>query len=879
MKTDEIREKFLKFFEGKGHKRLPSSSLVPIDDPSLLFTNAGMVQFKKVFLGEIDFPYKRVTTVQKCVRAGGKHNDFERVGRTSRHHTFFEMLGNFSFGDYFKKSAIEFAWELIVHHYGLTPDVLWVSIYKKDEEAFKIWKEDIGVREERILKLGEEDNFWAMGETGPCGPCTEIIVDRGESVGCGKPTCGPTCDCDRYLEIWNLVFMEFNRNSSGRLEPLPKKCVDTGMGLERIASVLQGVIGNYEIDIMREIVKSVEELSGRTYGESEKTDVAMRVIVDHSRASAFLIADGILPSNEGRGYVLRKMLRRAVRFGRVLEIKEPFISSVAEEVIRVMGDVYPELIESRDVIRDSIRAEEERFRDTLERGLKIFYQEMENLKTKEFPPEVAFTLYDTFGFPVEVTVELLQEYGKTLDLNRFNELLEGQRTMGKESRKEERVDFYLKLKEEGKKSLFTGYSSLKEESEVIFISLNGIEKSHLDEEEVGEVIINPTPFYGEAGGQMGDRGHLLWENGKAEVEDAKKPMIDLIYLKVKVKKGILKKGQKVIAVVDEKRRKSTAIHHTLTHLLHAGLRSILGKYVRQMGSLVSPERLRFDFSHPKPISEEEIEKIEILVNSWIREGHPVIIEEKDYNDAIREGAIALFEEKYGNRVRVVKIEGISMELCGGTHLKNTSSAQLFKILSQSSVQAGVRRIEGFGGENALIYFQSIEKFIKKIQGELRCSQEEIPLRVEELTKRLKELEKENRILRQKLLSGEEKKLLTRKEINGIELLTGIIDGASREELGAIVDKERKENKRVILLGTRSEGKGIIVCGVSRDIDKKISALEIVREIGERFGGGGGGRRDFAQGGIQKAELLEEAISSLPEIVRGFGNRGERERIP
>jgi len=869
MRTDEIREKFLKFFEEKGHKRLPSASLVPIDDPTLLFTNAGMVQFKKVFLGEIDFPYKRVTTVQKCVRAGGKHNDFEKVGKTARHHTFFEMLGNFSFGDYFKESAIEFAWELITRHFGLSAEGLWVSVYKDDDEAFRIWKEVIGIKEERILKLGEEDNFWAMGETGPCGPCTEIIVDRGESAGCGKSTCGPTCDCDRYLEIWNLVFMEFNRTSSGALQPLPRKCVDTGMGLERIASVLQGVKSNYEIDILREIIRKVEEISGRRYGENEKTDTAMRVIVDHSRASAFLIADGILPSNEGRGYVLRKMLRRAVRFGRVLEIKEPFIWRVADEVIKVMKNVYPELVEAKDVIRDSIRAEEERFRDTLERGLKIFYQEMENLKDDEFPAEIAFNLYDTFGFPVEVTVELLEEQGKSLDLNKFNELLEKQRRIGKESRQEEKTDFYLKLKESGIKTSFTGYSSLREEAVVVFISADGVEKEFLKEKEEGEVIINPAPFYGEAGGQVGDRGLLLWKEGEAEVEDAKKPVIDLIYLKVKVKKGILKKGEKVIAIVDEKRRKSTAIHHTLTHLLHAALRSVLGKHVRQMGSLVSPERLRFDFSHPKPLSEEEIEKVENLVNTWVREGYPVNVEEKDYNEAVKEGAIALFEEKYGSRVRVVKIDGISMELCGGTHLKNTAEAQLFKILSQSSVQAGVRRVEAVGGEEALLYIQSAEKILKKLQRDFHCSLDEVPSKVEELLRTIKELEKENRSLRQKILFGDEKKLLERKEVNGMQIVSGIIEGVSKEELGAIVDREKRNSKTVIVLGTGSEGKGIIVCGVSNDIKEKISAVEILKEIGKRFGGGGGGRSDFAQGGIQKAELLKEVISHLPEIIKKF----------
>jgi alanyl-tRNA synthetase len=869
MRTDEIREKFLKFFEERGHRRLPSSSLVPIDDPTLLFTNAGMVQFKKVFLGEIDFPYKRVTTVQKCVRAGGKHNDFEKVGKTARHHTFFEMLGNFSFGDYFKQSAIEFAWELITREFGLSPNVLWVSVYKDDEEAFRIWRDVIGIKEERILKLGEEDNFWAMGETGPCGPCTEIIVDRGESAGCGRPTCGPTCDCDRYLEIWNLVFMEFNRTPSGTLEPLPKKCVDTGMGLERIASVLQGVSSNYEIDILREILKKVEEISGRKYGESEKIDTAMRVIVDHSRASAFLIADGILPSNEGRGYVLRKMLRRAVRYGRVLEIKEPFIWKVADEVIKVMKNVYPELLETKNVIKDSIRAEEERFRETLERGLKIFYHEMENLKGDEFPAEIAFNLYDTFGFPLEVTVELLEEHGKFLNLNRFNELLEKQRRAGKESWHEERTDFYLKLKEGGIKTRFTGYSSLKEEAVVLFISVEGIEREFLKEEEEGEIIINPSPFYGEAGGQVGDRGIIVWEGGEAEVVDAKKPVIDLIYLKVRVKKGILKKGEKVIALVDERRRKSTAIHHTLTHLLHAALRNILGKHVRQMGSLVSPERLRFDFSHPGPLSEEEIEKVENLVNTWVREGYQVDVEEKDYNEAVKEGAIALFEEKYGSRVRVIKINGISMELCGGTHLKNTAEAQFFKIISQSSVQAGVRRVEALGGEAALSYIQSTEKILKRLQRDLHCSLDEIPSKVDELLRTIKELEKENRSLRQKLLFGDEKRLLERKEVNGIQIVSGIIEGVSKEELGAIVDREKRNSKTVILVGTSSEGKGIIVCGISEDIKEKISAVEILREIGRRFGGGGGGRSDFAQGGIQKAEFLKDAISSLTDIIKKF----------
>lgn len=867
MKTDEIREKFLKFFESKGHKRYPGSSLIPVDDPTLLFTNAGMVQFKKVFLGEIDFPYRRVTTVQKCVRAGGKHNDFERVGKTLRHHTFFEMLGNFSFGDYFKREAIEYAWELITIHYSLPPEKLWVSVYMEDDEAFKIWRDVIGIKESRILKLGEEDNFWAMGDTGPCGPCTEIIIDRGEKTGCGKPTCGPTCDCDRFLELWNLVFMEFNRTPDGKLEPLPRKCVDTGMGLERIASVLQGVNGNYEIDIMREILKRVEEISGKEYGKDERFDMAMRVIVDHARAGAFLIADGILPSNEGRGYVLRKMLRRAVRYGRVLGIKGPFTGDVAEEVIRVMGRAYPELIEYSTTIKEAIASEEERFEETFERGLKIFYQELEKIKEKDFPSEVAFKLYDTYGFPLEVTMDLVQEHGKTLDVEAFHKLLEMQREAGREAMKGEREGFYLKLKEEGKKNTFTGYSSLKEISHVIYLSAQGEEREYMKEGEEGEVIIDPTPFYGEAGGQVGDRGLLLWEEGEATVEDAKKPVLDLIYLRVKVKRGTLRSGMNVQAIVDEKRRKKTAIHHTLTHLLHAGLREVLGKHVRQMGSYVSPEKLRFDFSHPKPLSGEEIERVELLVNQWIEEGHPVIIEEKDYESALKEGAIALFEEKYGARVRMVKIDEISKELCGGTHLKNTSEARIFKVISQSSVQAGVRRIEAVGGEEAYRYFTEVEREMKKIQLILNCSRDDVSSKMTELLKRLSELEKENRALKQKLLHGEGLKKLERKEVDGIELITGIIEGVSRTELGEIVDREKKGERRVILVGTMENEKSIIVCGVTPDIAEDLPAQRIIKELGKRYGGGGGGRKDFAQGGLQKGELLREALSSLPDIIK------------
>lgn len=870
MKTDEIREKFLSFFESKKHKRLPSASLVPHDDPTLLFTNAGMVQFKKVFLGEIELPYTRATTVQKCVRAGGKHNDLERVGKTLRHHTFFEMLGNFSFGDYFKEEAIEFAWELMTKEFNLPQEQLWVSVYKDDEEGFKIWKKVIGLNESRILKLGEEENFWSMGDTGPCGPCSEIIIDRGEKTGCGKPDCNPTCDCDRYLELWNLVFMEFNRKEDGGLEPLPRKCIDTGMGLERVASVLQEVNGNYEIDIIKTLIEEVETLSGFAYGKNDKVDMAIRVIIDHSRAGAFLIADGVLPSNEGRGYVIRRMLRRAVRFGRKLNLKEPFLWKVAEKVVEVMKIAYPELEEHRKIIRDAIKSEEERFGETLDRGLKIFYTELGKIKSKEFPAEIAFKLYDTYGFPPDIMRDLLEEENKTLNVERFNELLERQRQMGKEGWKEVTAKSYEKLLRKEIKVKFTGYTKLEDEGEVLFLLKDGTETSFINEGEEGEVVINPTPFYGEAGGQVGDRGDLIWDKGRAKVLDAQKPFMEIIYLKVKVEHGKLKKGITVKEVVDAVRRKKIAIHHTLTHLLQAALRKEIGSHVRQMGSLVAPERLRFDFSHTTPLSDEEIRKIETTVNKWIGENIKVSVEEKEYGEALKEKAIALFEEKYGAKVRVVKIGGISKELCGGTHLSSTGEARVFKIVAQSSVQAGVRRVEAVGGEEALNHIYQTETLLYEIQNMLESGRGELKDRLKGLLNRIEELERENEYLKKRIARMASGENLRETKIEDITLITGIIDGLSAKELGEIVDRNKENRKKaIILIGTSKHNKGLIICGVTNDLKNEISASEVLKEIGKQFGGGGGGRPDFAQGGITKANDLNAVIQKLPEIVSKF----------
>lgn len=713
MNFREIRQRFLEYFRAHGHEILASSPLIPRDDPTLMFTNAGMVQFKSLFLGEEKRSYSRATTSQKCVRAGGKHNDLENVGYTARHHTFFEMLGNFSFGDYFKVEAISWAWELLTESYRLPADRLWVSVYRDDDETYGIWEQEIGIPSERIIRLGEKDNFWAMGDTGPCGPCSEILIDQGESVGCGRPECAPGCDCDRYLEVWNLVFTQYDRDLQGNLNPLPRPNIDTGMGLERLTAVVQGVTSNYDTDVFRAFIGRIEDLSGKMYGETKKQDISFRVIADHARAAAFLIGDGVMPSNEGRGYVLRRIIRRAIRFGHTLGIKDPFLHLVADRVIEIMGQDYGELVSSRNFIHGIIINEEKRFTDTLHFSMKVLKENLDELKERggdTIPGDLAFKLYDTYGLSVDIVQDVAREEGLKIDMTGYDRAMAGQRIKSQESWRgsgeEEIPDVYRKLAAGGLFSLFSGYEGLNSVSKVIALLKAGKEASSAQAGDEVDVILDRTPFYGESGGQVGDTGWLIGDGLRFYVRNTLKFGLNLIVHLGKLEEGSLVLGDDVEARVDVEKRNATACNHTATHLLHAALREVLGDHVKQAGSLVSPVRLRFDFSHFSQVSRESLKDVESLVNQHIQENFPLSTEVMSREEAMKTGAMAIFEERYGERVRLVRVgDGISMELCGGTHTKRTGDIGLFKIISESAVGASLRRIDALTGKAALELIQ------------------------------------------------------------------------------------------------------------------------------------------------------------------------------
>jgi alanyl-tRNA synthetase len=675
MTGNEARNNFLAYFEKHNHKVVRSSSLVPLDDPTLLFTNAGMVQFKRAFLGEESRGYVRATTAQKCVRAGGKHNDLENVGYTARHHTFFEMLGNFSFGDYFKEKAIEYGWDLLTNGYGLPADKLWVSIYLDDDEAHEIWHSQIGVPLDRIKRFGEEDNFWAMGDTGPCGPCSEIHIDRGEAFGCGKQDCSLDCECDRFLELWNLVFMQFNRDAAGKMTPLPKPSIDTGLGLERMVAILQNVPNNFETDLILPIVRKTEALSGKRLGESEQADVAMKVIADHSRAAAFLIGDGVFPSNEGRGYVLRRIMRRAIRYGRNIGLVKPFLHQTARVVFDIMKPAYPELTDSAAFITNVIQNEELRFSQTLDTGLKLLNDTLEELKItgqKTVPGRVIFKLYDTYGFPVDIVSDVIRDENLTLDMDGFEKAMGGQRMQSRSKANFTKVsDAYKNLTAAGFQPVFAGYEQTELDSTVIVLVVNDQEVSEAAQGSEIEVVTEATPFYAEAGGQVADTGKITADDLEIRVTDTIKDPTGLIIHKGKIISGRINKGQTVTLRVDVHHRKATMRNHTATHILHAVLRKVLGDHVKQAGSLVAPDRLRFDFSHFSQIDPDTLNRIETLVNERIRENIATHTEDMNADDAFKSGATALFEEKYGDRVRVVSLSDFSKELCGGTHTQRT----------------------------------------------------------------------------------------------------------------------------------------------------------------------------------------------------------------
>ncbi len=876
--SKEIRNSFLNFFKKNGHEVVPSSSLVPADDPTLLFTNAGMVQFKKVFLGQEKRPYKRATTAQKCLRVGGKHNDLENVGRTRRHHTFFEMLGNFSFGDYFKEQAIEFAWTYLTKELGLEKQRLYVTVFKDDDEAARLWQKIANIPASRIYRLGEKDNFWAMGDVGPCGPCSEILVDQGEHMACG-PNCEiGVCDCDRYLEVWNLVFMQFNRDESGNLTPLPRPSIDTGMGLERITAICQGVYSNFDSDLFKGLIEFTSSLAKVTYGKNEDIDTALRVIADHSRAMSFMIADGILPSNEGRGYILRRLIRRAFRFGKFLKLQDPFLAKVIEKLSQEMGDVYPEVRENLEFSQRVVTSEEENFSRTLDKGLVRLQEELDKLKKNNqnvVPGDVLFKLYDTYGFPIDIIRDIGEKQGFLVDEHGFEKEMKKQRERSKAHWAGMGAVNGAKLFEpiikKSIKSVFTGYEVLRDRGEVIaLVSLEGREQDVISKGDKGYIVCNKTPFYGESGGQVGDKGIIRNDHAQARVLDTLKPSPTLIVHSVEIIDGKIHLGDMVDLEVDQGLRFSTARNHTCTHLLHAALKKVLGEHVKQSGSYVAPDRLRFDFTHIKSMSEEEIQEVEDFVNKNIMENRKVITKIMPYEEAVKSGAIGLFEEKYGDEVRVVEVDGVSKELCGGTHLKYTGEAGSFYIVSESSVAAGVRRIEAAVGFNAISYFRDYKNTVDEITSLLKVPKEKIKIKIASLQEEIKRLNKEKEQLAKKgLFSGEKDLLDEVQEISGINVLTKKIDLPSGDlnTLRNIMDGIRDRLKSgVALLGASDGKKAYLLLYVSPDLHSRFTAPKLIKEVAKEVKGGGGGRDDLAQAGGGYPQGLDRAIEKLKEII-------------
>jgi len=874
MTGKEIRERFLKYFADRGHAVVPSSNLIPKNDPTLLFTNAGMNQFKDLFLGLEKRDYIRACSSQKCVRAGGKHNDLENVGRTARHHTFFEMLGNFSFGDYFKKEAIAFAWEFLTGDLKLDRNRLYVSVYKDDDEAADIWHRQEGVPLERIYRF-DEDNFWSMGDTGPCGPCTEIFWDNGPGTGCDSPDCAVGCDCDRYMEIWNNVFMQFNRDAAGVMTPLPKPSVDTGMGLERIATVMQGVTSNYDTDLIQGIIHHVEKLSGKRYREDGKDDVSMRVIADHSRAITFLICDGVLPSNEGRGYVLRRIMRRAARHAKMLGVSEPVLYRMVDAVSSVMGDAYPDLLQREEYIRKVVRAEEERFAETLDNGLRILNDEVAALKGRGLsviPGETVFKLYDTYGFPVDLTADIVLGEGFTVDEEGFESCMERQRDLAREHWKgsgEERVSaVYKSLHGEGLRTVFTGYDERTAYSLITAVLRDGVRVAEAGPGEEVDVITESTPFYGESGGQAGDRGEISTGSAHLEVLATLKPVPDLTVHRAVVKEGTLRAGDAADLKVADAERSATARNHTATHLLQAALRQVLGDHVKQSGSLVNRDHLRFDFTHFSAMTEEELVRVEDLVNAYIMDNSEVSAREMPLDKAMESGATALFDEKYGDRVRVVRVGDVSAEFCGGTHVRASGDIGLFKIVSESGIAAGVRRIEALTGTGALRYARCLEDERKRIASLLKAEGGDTVDRVARLVARQKELQREIEALQGKLNASASADLLAGvRDIGGVKALAvkvGMDDPKGLRELSDTL-KDRL-GSGVIAIGTEKDGKATLLVAVTKDLTGRFKAGDLIKGLAPIIGGSGGGKPELAQAGGSMPEKLGEALEKLYSLL-------------
>ena len=871
----EIRSRFLRFFEERGHRVLPSASLVPAGDPTLLFTNAGMVPFKRVFTGEEVPEYPRAASSQKCMRVSGKHNDLENVGRTPRHHTFFEMLGNFSFGDYFKREAIDWAWELLTRVYGIHADRLAVTVFRDDDDAARIWERDVGVPGARITRLGEADNFWAMGDTGPCGPCSEIYYDWGRRAGGHAGDCDPSCDCGRWLEVWNLVFMQFNRDASGALTPLPKPSIDTGMGLDRIAAVLQGVYWNYDNDLFRPILERAQALSGVRLGADPERDVSLRVVADHARAVTFLIADGVLPSNEGRGYVLRRILRRAARHGVLLGIERPFLCDVVGTVVDEFGEAYSELVRQRGAIEDRVRREEQRFLETLSRGLALLEDEVRALKTlgqTTLSGDIVFKLYDTFGFPVDLTEDILASKHLGFDHAGFEAAMAAQRERARAAWKgsgETAVgSAYAQLAADFE-TRFRGYEALELDSRVLALLAGGAPAAQARAGDAVEVIVEETPFYAESGGQVGDRGTIETPTGLVAVEDTQKPAGALVVHRGKVVRGGLHVDQPARLRVDASRRAGAVRHHSGTHLLHAALREVLGPSATQRGSLVTPGRLRFDFSHDAPLSRQQLEAIEDLVNGWIAENEPALVEQMPHRDAIEAGAIAMFGEKYGDVVRVVSFGDFSKELCGGTHALATGDIGLLKVVGESGIAAGVRRIEALTGAEALGHWRAQERSLERTAELLRAPVGEVETRVEKLLEERRALERELEELRARERRAASGDLASQvEEIGGVRVLAVRVEGVGGADLRAMVDELRERlASGIVLLAAPADGKVTLALGVTPDLVGRFRAGDLIRETAAIVGGKGGGRPDFAQAGGRDPGKIDEAFARLRELVR------------
>jgi len=874
----EVRSLFLKYFEKQAHTIVKSSPLVPRSDPSLLFTNAGMVQFKGVFLGMENRDYVRAVSSQKCFRASGKHNDLENVGYTSRHHTFFEMLGNFSFGDYFKEEAVEMSWNFLTNFLEVPPERLWVTIYEEDDEAEIIWNQKTGIPFGRIIRMGKKDNYWAMGDTGPCGPCSEIHYDQGPEMGCGRPDCAVGCDCDRYLELWNLVFMQFNQDKKGVKTPLPKPSIDTGMGLERISAVVQGAKSNYESDLFSNIITFIEELSEKEYGRESSDDISLRVIADHSRALAFLISNGILPSNEGRGYVLRRVIRRAVRHGRKLGLDRPFLYQTTGIVVDTMRDAYPELVEARNFIAQAVKNEEERFSETLEVGLKLLQEEIEKIKKanqNRLPGNIVFKLYDTFGFPVDLTADIVREMGISIDEEGFNAAMSSQRAKAREAWKgsgEETVqEVYQKLGREGVKTVFKGYEFREWKSAVIFVITGDKMIEEVSEGATAQIITSETPFYGESGGQVGDSGWMEGDGWKAEVVDTLRPLPDIIVHQVKVIQGKIAKGAEARLLVDVKRRRAVAANHTTTHILQSVLREVLGDHVHQEGSLVTPERFRFDFTHFSPLTERELKRIEELVNLKIQENAPVKVGYLSLEEALERGTVALFGEKYGETVRMVEVGNYSRELCGGTHAEFAGDIGFFKLINETGVAAGVRRIEAVTGQGAWQYIRTWQEEIEELESILKTPGNELVGKVKKMLEEEKQLKREVDKVKAQLASSNSRDLLNEvKTVNGIKVLAAQVDITDPRTLRDFADKMRERlSSGIVVLGAKNEGKAIIVVMVTKDLIAKFPAGEVIKQIVSIVGGRGGGRPDMAQAGGKRTEKLEEALTKTYEIIAGM----------